>query len=229
MILTRPPAVIALRSKQYFVFPRIYPFERHTVEISFSVGLDSSCVSQEHVPCSLFFFRNLEHLEQGLSQAINKFVREDDVFCEDFLENILISFPNKNERAATVSPDIFRSFGTKTVSTVVFSAPSTLPPGPYFLQEGGVSQAWRCYTDPLAAFVRPIVPVAGGSKFEDPGIPLYPVPSRLFSEPKSESKPLSGLRFAVKDVIDIAGVPTTNCCRAYEDLHGLATHTAPVV
>jgi len=40
---------------------------------------------------------------------------------------------------------------------------------------------------------------------------------------------LAGPRFAVKDVIDVADVPTTNCCRAYEEIYGEAQNTAPIV
>jgi hypothetical protein len=168
-------------------------------------------------------------LEKILSQTVKQYLREDDVFCEEFLENILISFDGKDESTTGVPTELFKALGAKTVSTVDFANPSTLRPGPYFLENGGISQAWRRYTDPLAAFVRPIIPSISGGKFEDPGIPLYPVPSRLFSEPKSQSKPLSGLRFAVKDVIDLAGVVTTNCCRAYEELYGVAKKTAPAI
>lgn len=183
----------------------------------------------EHVPCSLFVFRSPRHLEQGLSEEINRFLREDDVFSEDLLENVVINFPGIGERVTATTLEFLKTFGTKSVSTVDLTTTSPLPPGPYFLEKEGIRQAWRCYPDPLAAFVRPIVPTAGGARFEDPCIPLFPVPSRLFSAPRNKSKPLSGLRFAVKDVIDIEGVPTTNCCHAYAELYGVAKTTAPIV
>lgn len=54
------------------------------------------------------------------------------------------------------------------------------------------------------------------------------VPSRLYYEP-SPSRPLQGLRFAVKDVIDIAGLKTSNGSRCWLDLYPAAEESAPFV
>lgn len=63
--------------------------------------------------------------------------------------------------------------------------------------------------------------------FEAPEVACVPVPSRLYFEPPSAQRPLSGLRVAVKDVIDLKGVRTSNCCRAYDTLYGPKARTAP--
>ncbi|KAI6081425.1 amidase signature domain-containing protein [Hypoxylon rubiginosum] len=229
LILTRPPAVVAVQAKQYFVYPRVCPFRNRTVKACLADEKHPSRILDGYIPCSLFYFNNVDHLQTGLSKMIEDFLRKDDVFCDDFLEHILIVLANGEELSQPIAQGICTAIGAKTVSEVNFAGSSAPKPGPYFLGNNGLSEAWRCYSDPLAAFVHPIVPSLVGNKYEDPGIPVYPVPSRLYSEPKSEKRPLAGLRFAVKDVIDIAGVPTTNCCRAYEDLYGVALETAPLI
>lgn len=54
------------------------------------------------------------------------------------------------------------------------------------------------------------------------------VPSRLYCE-KSDAKPLAGLRFAVKDVIDVAGLETGCGNRSYRALYPPAKASAPFI
>ena len=54
------------------------------------------------------------------------------------------------------------------------------------------------------------------------------VPSRLYYPPRL-AKPLHGLRVAIKDNINIAGVRTYASSRAYGELYGPAAVSAPVV
>jgi len=54
------------------------------------------------------------------------------------------------------------------------------------------------------------------------------VPSRLYYTVTPE-KPLSGLRVAIKDNIDIAGVKTFASSRSYGELYGTAAETAPAI
>lgn len=56
-----------------------------------------------------------------------------------------------------------------------------------------------------------------------------PVPSRLYSPPPSEARPLSGRRIAVKDIFDLEGVKTTVCSNAYEALQTESLKTAPTI
>lgn len=54
------------------------------------------------------------------------------------------------------------------------------------------------------------------------------VPSRLYCPP-SAGKPLNGLRVAIKDNIDIAGVRTTGASRSYGELYGNAPKSASAI
>ncbi len=57
---------------------------------------------------------------------------------------------------------------------------------------------------------------------------LVAVPSRLYESP-SDSRPLAGKRFTIKDVLDIEGLQTTLASRDYVSLYGPATTTADYV
>lgn len=54
------------------------------------------------------------------------------------------------------------------------------------------------------------------------------VPSRLYYSSTSE-RPLEGLRVAVKDNIDIAGIKTFASSRSYGELYGSSAQSAPVI
>ncbi|KAF9870786.1 hypothetical protein CkaCkLH20_11685 [Colletotrichum karsti] len=55
------------------------------------------------------------------------------------------------------------------------------------------------------------------------------VPSRLSSLPATKDGPLAGLRFAVKDVIDVKGMKTSGGCRAYYQTYGPRDASADAV
>lgn len=52
------------------------------------------------------------------------------------------------------------------------------------------------------------------------------IPSRLYF-PYTPDKPLNGLRVAIKDNINIEGSKTFGSCRAYGELYGICSETAP--
>jgi len=62
-----------------------------------------------------------------------------------------------------------------------------------------------------------------------PGTSGVPVPSRTYYDASSEEKPLSGSRVVIKDVIDMAGVPTSAGNKAYGILYGVKEKNAVCV
>ncbi|KAF3931734.1 Amidase [Dactylella cylindrospora] len=58
---------------------------------------------------------------------------------------------------------------------------------------------------------------------------LIPVPSRLYFNTTNPSLPLSGKRIAIKDIIDLSGLPTSASSKAYAAYHGPASSTAAAV
>jgi len=94
-----------------------------------------------------------------------------------------------------------------------------IPPGPYFASVSNsvvsLFQAWRLYEDTDRAFFYGTVPGEDGAYEYLPsllpgsnGVAAIGTPSRLYY-PKSESKPLNGVRVAVKDLYDIKGLKTS--------------------
>ncbi|KAI0154665.1 amidase signature domain-containing protein [Xylariaceae sp. FL1272] len=58
---------------------------------------------------------------------------------------------------------------------------------------------------------------------------MIPVPSRLYTIESSPSKPLAGLRFGVKDAIDVAGLETGIGSRDYRNFYPAKESTAPCI
>lgn len=117
--------------------------------------------------------------------------------------------------------------------------PGPPPHGPYFVSRtGDLYQAYRLFGDISGAFTQPLAPAAvaveGGSYVPlpatVPGIdsPGVAVPSRLYYT-KTAEKPLAGIRTAIKDIYDIAGVRTSDGNRAYYGLYPPKTKTALTV
>ncbi|PPQ70384.1 hypothetical protein CVT26_013849 [Gymnopilus dilepis] len=118
-------------------------------------------------------------------------------------------------------------------------APS-IPAGPFVVsitnasEEMSLHNVYRLYVDEYDAFVFGAIPdlVNGGwlptnlTTSEEDGFSnqIIPVPSRLSSlfSPDAPSKPLAGLRFALKDIFDAHNLPTAGGSLSY-----LLTHPSP--
>ncbi|KAK3362604.1 amidase signature domain-containing protein [Lasiosphaeria hispida] len=102
--------------------------------------------------------------------------------------------------------------------------------GSYFASPQGLRPAWRLFPDTHGSFVFPVMPSNDNPrKFTIPGTSGVPALSRAFYDAPSEEKPLSGLRAVIKDVIDMAGVPTSAGNRAYGMLYGVKENNAVCV
>ena len=126
-------------------------------------------------------------------------------------------------------------------TSMVFNFPDAncpeLPTGPYIMSsDGGLYQPWRLYTDTSGAFTQPLIPSMSLAKsfsalpatvagIDSAGVA---VPSRLYYSPTAE-KPLAGVRFAVKDIFDVAGVRTSDGNRAYYGLYSPRNASAVIV
>ncbi|KAK1244005.1 hypothetical protein MKX08_002143 [Trichoderma sp. CBMAI-0020] len=134
---------------------------------------------------------------------------------------------------------------------------STLLSGPYAMTSLGFHKVWKVFADDRDAFIASFAPNDGPengslatrealhlqSSVQDSSTSgcykplLFPstsatlsalVPSRCYY-PKTDSKPLNGLRFAVKDNIHIRGCFTTAGSRDFGKLHDVQTATATAV
>lgn len=89
---------------------------------------------------------------------------------------------------------------------------------------------YRLYEDKQEAFFSGIIQHCHGQFFiEQRPTNHIPVPSRLYYPPPTYELPLSGLRFGVKDTIDIAGLRTSVGSRSYYALYRAKESTAPAI
>ncbi|KAH7302922.1 hypothetical protein B0I35DRAFT_455416 [Stachybotrys elegans] len=155
---------------------------------------------------------------------------EDDVFSRYFLTDTVIVQGSRQDVER-----LRRSWPTSSSwhPTQFLSVPTPkrlLPNGPYFLGAGlRLYQAWRLYPDTQGSFVTPLLPTTVGAelssydfrplevRFDDIWTAVA-VPSRLYSE-RSQSKPLAGLRFSIKDNFKLSGTISTQSNRAWCELY----------
>ncbi|KAI3556541.1 hypothetical protein CABS01_03673 [Colletotrichum abscissum] len=172
-----------------------------------------------------------------LQDTIARYLAEDDVFSEDFLETIILS-SNCSSRLDDAATAFVVSIGSQVLMLPVssqFESPMP-PPGPFFLESDGktvtLSKVFRLYTDTYSDFVHGIYESNGSYKIlsltdADWGYPLIPVPSRLYTA--ADSGPLSGTRIGVKDIYDVKGLKSTLGSKAWTQMTTKADATAPSI
>lgn len=163
--------------------------------------------------------------------------------CPSFLKHIFLVEDTNHAEDAAVSlradsrrledfPGL-KELGVESVSQLVIGSRATVSPnfcsGPYMLSHRGFSWVYRTYTDTQAAFFSTIVQSQDGHFVETRPATEILVPSRLYSAAPSHGRPLSGLRFATKDIIDIQGLKMSAGSRSYYELSSRARATAPAV
>lgn len=185
-----------------------------------------------------------------LKSLIEQYETIDDVWSSDFLNTVIIVAPPSSSLQAD-SLTWLAGEGTKyllpatgvQVPHASCGGPLPLPQqdidllaGPYLLQPGEdgavtVHQVYRLYGDETMSFYQGVVSIPGSVSYA--GIDVYdpktteifiPVPSRLYS--LADTRPLAGLRFAVKDLYDLQGTQTTGGSRVYEEVMPLADESA---
>ncbi|KAK4180152.1 amidase signature domain-containing protein [Triangularia setosa] len=165
-------------------------------------------------------------------QAIEGFDNQDDVYMYGFNERIVIIDQSEPEVDADNKIPPYRVHGL-----FLDDSKHPLRPGPYFIYNEGLHQAWRLYPDKLRAFNFGIIPRAvhePQNSVYDPVTVLsrdglqkaIAVPSRLYYDPPSRDKPLSGVRFVVDDLFSLKGVKTTLSHEAWATLYSPCPETS---
>nr|OQO26120.1 hypothetical protein B0A51_04514 [Rachicladosporium sp. CCFEE 5018] len=173
-----------------------------------------------------------------LQHTVEAWLEYDDVFRPEFLANVVFSGikePSDHE-IARLSEYMHKRWGTTSLGAVVRkTAASDVRAGPYVSWRGELCAVYRLYDDTNLAFTVAIKPgKKDSSGFQNLrlGSDYYTalsvaVPSRI--ESTKAVHPLSGLRFAVKDIFDIEGMRITAGCRAFFDLSRTSATTAPAI
>ncbi|KAI0173507.1 amidase signature domain-containing protein [Hypoxylon sp. FL1284] len=103
--------------------------------------------------------------------------------------------------------------------------------GPYVFQSttGCIFSVLKLYEDSNNTFVGGVLP-DGPLRYKWlEGFNRIPVPSRLYDAEPTAELPLAGMRFGVKDAIDIAGLETGNGSRCYRELHPVRNLTSACI
>jgi Asp-tRNA(Asn)/Glu-tRNA(Gln) amidotransferase A subunit family amidase len=170
---------------------------------------------------------------QDCSSDYDTIVKEystDDVWSSSFLDIVYLSSGKCGSKWTSAIKECVSGKG-HSFSMLTASVASSAS-GPYLVlsdQPNHLYPVYRLYTDPQYAFTEGILPVdlpanasqqqfvqsptGGQDSFAASAVGI-PVPSRLYFK-QTASKPLAGVRMAIKDIFDIKGLRTGCGNRAY--------------
>ncbi|KAI0127231.1 amidase signature domain-containing protein [Xylariales sp. AK1849] len=152
------------------------------------------------------------------SLAISDF-DDDDVWSQDFLTALIV------QRSPVEASDLGQKFTCHLPDGV------DLPVGPYIIQpsSGRIFGISKLFEDASNAFVGGVLS-DGPFKFKWlETSDMIPVSSKLYDGKPTQERPLAGMRFGVKDVIDIAGLETGNGSRCYREFYPPKDSTAACI
>ncbi|KAK5693231.1 hypothetical protein LTR17_025179 [Elasticomyces elasticus] len=188
-----------------------------------------------------------------LAEVGSLYTAIDDVWSETFLESgALFLATSANATLDSSAVSWIASFDIKYLlvtdgldisdynssNTNVVHVPSSwdLQPGPYTFSfdpagNAAVRQAYALHRDHYEAFLFGVTAVPNTTAYApvELFIPSHqnawiPVPSRLYS--LGDSRPLAGIRVALKDIYDLEGVQTGGGSRSYAEVYPVANATA---
>ena len=157
--------------------------------------------------------------------------KTDDVLSKEFFNRSF--FVGVND--LKIAPDtltLLKEWGKQGIKSLQID----IAAGPYVHIENSLWQVMRLYDDVQGAFLiptRPSTETRGAFEVLNDGRHGWSrcslaVPSRTASRPSAE-QPFAGYRFAMKDALDVKGLRTSMCNRAYLELYPAASQTARAI
>ncbi|KAF8076849.1 amidase signature domain-containing protein [Lyophyllum atratum] len=187
-----------------------------------------------------------------LEAQVTLYRNVDDVWTDTFMESLFVSYDGQTtgffDEAAESwleSINLSHLYISDNIRVPVIKTPrvsqvATGPPaGPYFTTPSSVSagldihHVYRLHKDEYETFLFGVLPTADGGwiptniTLDSSDAQYIPVPSRIAL--MTRSLPLSGTRFALKDIFDAKGLPTGAGSLAYAAVHPSAAETAPSI
>ncbi|KAJ9114132.1 hypothetical protein QFC20_001648 [Naganishia adeliensis] len=193
------------------------------------------------VPLTVFDVTGQQQLTcDSMGNAVSEYLASDDVWNEAFMQTILL----KSDSPVGFSADLHECLSGHWGTSIVLSTAQTqgnlqgidvktvsgqaVPSGPYIASYNPASgsvdltEVFRLYRDQEQAFTTPLIPFADGQSFSPLAAQVsgmntvsIPVPSRLYTKNVVNPRALESVRVAVKDLYDVAGVPSGLGNRAY--------------
>ncbi|OCL07695.1 amidase signature enzyme [Glonium stellatum] len=207
----------------------IYPSRDGSLQNStMKIGPNLYHVDPYPIPCSFLGVLN------GNSSPITIMPNANSSITAQWLKDIFI-ISSVSLPSPTMNPsirDALKSWGADL--TVIQLYNRGVPLGPYYAAGPYLHRISRLYRDTQEAFVFGTIPSYGTTIRYEPlcvsggRLPMIAVPSRLYYT-RTSSKPLDGVRLAVKDNVDLAGTKTSMSSRAMEELYPEKDETAPAI
>ncbi|KAI4639481.1 hypothetical protein J4E93_009310 [Alternaria ventricosa] len=190
-------------ANSYYISSHLTSIPSRSRECIFGSELD---FNDGLVPITLFVLENAKQASDlNLRSTVKSWLKTDDVFNKHFLQHVYF-LTNVDLTGYTLSlPEEWKTQSAHTVAVNSDRHLATFRGGPYFASNDGVRQAWRLFDDTNEAF------------------------HRCYYDEPSESKPLSGMRIAIKDNIDLKGVRTSAGNRAYQALYAEKEHSGACI
>ncbi|KAJ9636630.1 hypothetical protein H2204_005230 [Knufia peltigerae] len=172
------------------------------------------------IPCTAIEWAGPEFSPSDLQTTCEKFVKNNDVWCEDFLSVVILLQPShlqhgiKRKRVFSVD----KSKHKLTDGPFVISRPT-----------GHIFPVFKILPDTHKAFVSGIIQETTSTSISHELVTSngIAVPSKLYSI--HDERPLAGLRFAVKDTIALKGTKTGYGNRAWFESCSPERRTAPAI
>jgi hypothetical protein len=131
-------------------------------------------VSYDPIPIVVITASDVTSSVDKTCALINRFATIDDVYSKSFAHVIVLQ-----STIGSTSDKLFAQFKASGRFSAVYhtalSSPSNaLPPGPYFLVQGSIHQAYRLYEDELDSFIFGVIPqdVFDPKKFKNPSVAI---------------------------------------------------------
>ncbi|KAH0563242.1 hypothetical protein GP486_002187 [Trichoglossum hirsutum] len=190
-----------------------------TAETPYGLRLtDSACLD----PLTCFHVQPGPITTEQIQAVRSRYGREDDVFCDTFLKNILLVTDEQSLSDSVLN--LLTSWGV----VFVFIVPThcEVAPGPYYFSRRGIFWAWKLFPDYQEAFVLSTIPSQQEYNMLGPKTTLG---RTNFDRWQTPELPLAGMRIAIKDLFHLNGVHTGCGNRAYLRLHPASKTTSPAV
>jgi hypothetical protein len=162
----------------------------------------------------------------NLDDSVLSWIREKEISC------VYVS--------GATSPNDTHTVPAAVRDQPLIRVPAQIAPGPYLIQAstGSLHNVYRLYKDTSHSFLFGTIQTPDGAwsatnitfstdRDDVDSVQFIPVPSRLPASLHSE--PLAAMRFGLKDIFDVEGLPTGAGSLAYAKLHPSAPSTASSV
>ncbi|KAL7934352.1 amidase signature domain-containing protein [Trichoderma chlorosporum] len=212
-----------------YVAPRLQQ-TRQDLTLPQTVGLTLTTVFP--VPSD----RSTEISDEWIRKHLDEY-KQDDVFNEAFLANVVFLEPRKGHGfdRHSITKEAFQLLEDHGMKQCVFNSSASYLPGPHVMVDQELREVWKLVDDSNGTCMVTLKPQQDSSdawealliKGQDNHVLNFALPSRIKSS--LQNLPLAGLRILIKDNIHLKGVKTSVGSRAFYDTFPPQEKSAPCI